>query len=58
MVPFSPDIFGGDQLKEDDMDGTCDDTHEEMINAHTILVGKSKGKRPLGNRRSVRQDNV
>jgi hypothetical protein len=50
VVLSSPDNFGGDQLKEDDMDGTCNDTHGEMINAHTFLVGKSKWKTPLGKR--------
>jgi hypothetical protein len=50
VVLSSPDIFAGVQLKEDDMDGTCNDTHGEMINAHTFLVGKSKGKTPLGTR--------
>jgi hypothetical protein len=50
VVLSSADIFGGGQLKEDDMDGTFNDTHGEMINAHIFLVGKSKGKTPLGKR--------
>jgi len=30
----------------------------EMRNAYIILVGKSKGKRPLGKRRCRRKDNI
>jgi hypothetical protein len=58
VVLSSPDIFGGDELREDDMDGTCNDTHKEMINAHTVLARKFQGKRPLGKRRSVWEDSV
>jgi len=41
----------------DDMGLVCD-TRGEKRNAHGILVGKPKGKRPLGRRRHRLEDNI
>jgi hypothetical protein len=46
-----------DQVKEDEMGRECS-THGEKKNAYKILVGKSKGKRPLGRPRCRWVDNI
>jgi hypothetical protein len=45
------------QVKEDEMGRVCD-TMGETRNAYRILVGKPKGKRPLGRRRRRWVDNI
>jgi hypothetical protein len=44
-------FYYGDQIKTHEM-GETYSKHGEMTTAHKILVGKPKGKRPLGRNRS------
>jgi hypothetical protein len=44
-------------VKEDEMGRTCS-TNGEKRNAYGILVGKPKGKRPLGRPRCKWVDNI
>jgi hypothetical protein len=37
-----PNTYKGDQIKEDEMGGTCS-TYGEMRNAYKILIGKTEG---------------
>jgi hypothetical protein len=44
-------------VKEDEMVKACS-TNGEKRNAHTILVGKPQGKRPLGRPRRKWENNI
>jgi hypothetical protein len=44
-------------VEKDQIGRTCS-THEEVRNAHKILVGKPEGKRPLGSLGSGWEGNV
>jgi hypothetical protein len=46
-----------DQVKEDEMDRICS-THGEQRTAYRMLVGKPKGKKPLGRPRCRWEDNI
>jgi hypothetical protein len=47
----------GDQIKEDEMGGSCN-PDREMRNAYNILDGKPEGKRPLGRPKRKWEDNI
>jgi hypothetical protein len=46
ILESSTKYYKGDQIKENEMGMTC--SMNEMGNVYTILVGRTKGKRPLG----------
>jgi hypothetical protein len=47
----------GDQVEKNEMGGACN-TYEESRGVYSILMGKPKGKRPLGRSRHRREDNI
>jgi hypothetical protein len=47
-----------DHVKEDEMGRACSTNGGEERNAYRILVGKPKGKRPMGRPRRTWVDNI
>jgi hypothetical protein len=45
----------GDQIKKNEMGGTCSTYERERRDAYRVLVGKPEGKRALGR---PREDNI
>jgi hypothetical protein len=51
MISPPPKMYSGDEIKVDEMGGTCGTCGGDE-NAYRVLVGKPEGKRPLGRSRS------
>jgi hypothetical protein len=50
-------LYSSPQIKKDEVDRVCT-AHGETINANNILIGKSKGRRPVGRSRHRWEDNI
>jgi hypothetical protein len=49
--------YSGDQIENNSMGGACS-TYGKRRGAYRVLVGKPKGKRPLGRPRRIWEDNI